>query len=438
LLRFFQPTPAAAVALTNPAEIAPAYRAWQMRVLFASIIGYATFYFVRKNLSIAMPAMEHSLGIQKANLGLFLTLHGLLYGVSKFANGFLADRSNARAFLVTGLVASAILNVMFGFSSAVVALGVIWMLNGWFQGMGFPPCARLITNWFPPRQLATKFSIWNSSHCIGGSLILILCGYLVGFGWRWCFWVPAGIAAVVAVFVWLNTPDTPPSVGLPEVEGTHNDAAEHRSQAEFRTFIAERVFKNKYIWLVSAANFFVYTVRYAVLDWGPTMLGETKHIHITHAGWMVATFEAFGLVGAIIGGRITDRFLGGRAVRVCVVYMILAGIAILVFWKVPVKSEVLTTVLLGLVGFFIYGPQCLLAVTAANLATKRAAATAVGLTSIFGYASTVLSGWGLGTLVQNYGWDAAFYVLVGATIVGTMLFIAAWPAKAHGYVETNS
>jgi len=141
MLRIFQPAPSAPVTLTDPAEVTKKYRYWQGRVLLASIIGYATFYFVRKNLSIAMPAMEHNLGIGKANLGLFLTLHGLLYGVSKFANGFLADRSNARAFLVTGLVASAVLNVMFGFSSAVVAFGVIWMLNGWFQGMGFPPCA---------------------------------------------------------------------------------------------------------------------------------------------------------------------------------------------------------------------------------------------------------------------------------------------------------
>ncbi len=425
MLRIFQPSPPAPVTLTEPAEIAERYRYWQWRVLLASIVGYATFYFVRKNLSIAMPAMEHNLGIGKANLGLFLTLHGLLYGVSKFANGFLADRSNARVFLVTGLVASALLNVMFGFSSAVVALGVIWMLNGWFQGMGFPPCARLISNWFPPKQLATKFSIWNSSHCIGGGLILILSGYLVGFGWRWCFWVPAGIALAVAVFLWFTTPDTPPSVGLPEVAGTRTEATR------------EGVFRNKYIWIVSAANFFVYTVRYAVLDWGPTMLGETKHIHIAHAGCMVAAFEACGLVGAIFGGWITDRFLGGRAVRACVVYMILAGISIAVFWKVPVRSEVLTTVLLGAVGFFIYGPQCLLAVAAANLATKRAAATAVGLTSIFGYASTVLSGWGLGKLVQTSGWDAAFQLLIAATVAGAMLFIAAWPAKAHGYEPTG-
>ncbi|MGH9819815.1 MAG: MFS transporter [Pyrinomonadaceae bacterium] len=423
--------------VTDPDKIARQYRYWQIRVLIATIVGYATFYFVRKNLSIAMPYMEED-GIDKIHLGLFLTMHGLIYGVSKFANGFLADRSSSRAFLVVGLIASAVMNVFFGFASAVLVLGIIWMFNGWFQGMGFPPCARLMTSWFPPKELATKFSIWNASHCIGGGLILIICSYLIyfGFGWRACFYIPAGIAVVSAVFVWFNTPDTPPSVGLPEIEGTHIEGSgPDASQAEFRAFVRRYVFGNKYIWLVSIANFFVYTIRFAVLDWGPTMLKQAKHIEITHAAGMVVAFEAFGLVGAVIGGRITDRFFGGRAVRVCLIYMVLACVAIVVFWKVPVQSELLTTAMLGSIGFLVYGPQCLLAVTAANLATKRAAGTAVGLTSIFGYLSTVVSGWGLGALVESYGWDAAFVVLIIAAIAGSLLFVAAWSAKADGYAD---
>src|SRR5437016_6265568 len=433
LLRTFRAAPPAEVQLTDPQVIARKYRYWQTRVLFSSIIGYATFYFVRKNLSIAMPFMEIGLGIQKSQLGLFLTLHGLLYGVSKFANGFFGDRANARALMVTGLAASAILNVAFGFSSGVMILGVIWMANGWFQGMGFPPCARLITHWFSPKQLATKMSIWNISHPIGGAVILILCGYLVVFGWRICFFVPAAIALVCAAFLWFTLPDTPPSVGLPEVEGTHHESQERESKENFKAFVIVHVFKNKYIWIVSIANFFVYIIRYAVLDWGPTMLTQAKHIKIGHAAWMVAGFEFGGLLGALFGGWITDRFLGGRAIRVCLIYMLLAGVSIFVFWKVSLQSELLMAGILAAAGFFIYGPQCLLAVTAANLATKRAAATAIGLTSIFGYASTVLSGWGLGALVQRYGWDVGFEGLIIVAAIGTLLFIAAWPAKAHGY-----
>ncbi len=433
LLQPFRPAPPAAVQITDPPVVARKYRYWQKRVLISSIIGYATFYFVRANLPIAMPIMERSLGIHKEQLGLFLTLHGLLYGVSKFGNGFLGDRANARTFMAFGLGASALMNVFFGFNSTVVVLGVIWMANGWFQGMGFPPCARLLTNWFPPKQLASRMSIWNTSHQIGGGLVAVLCGYLVVVNWRLAFFVPAAIAFGVVIFVWFTLPDTPPSLGLPEVAGTEGHSQRHESSAEFRRFVIDHVFRNKYIWIVSIANFFVYTLRYAIFNWGTTILWETKHVKITHAGWMLAAFEVSGAVGAISGGWITDKYLGGRAARACVAYMAMAGVSLFAFWKLPVQSELILTGLLGAAGFFIYGPQCLLAVAAANLATKRAGATAIGLTSIFGYASTVLSGWGLGALVQRYDWNAGFLGLIIAAAIGTLLFIAAWPAKAHGY-----
>lgn len=435
-LAIFRAAQPAATMLTDPAEIAAKYSRWQTRVLIFSIIGYATFYFVRKNLGIAYPLMGKALHIDKVAFGTFLTLHGVIYGVSKFLNGFLADRANARVFMAVALLASAVLNIFFGFSSAVVVFGLIWMLNGWFQGMGFPPCARLIANWFPPKELATKFSIWNMSHNIGSIGIVLLCGFLVSgtmfaANWRLCFFVPAVIAIVVAILLWLMLPDTPPSVGLPEVKG--GELPEANAHEDFKKFVFKQVFCNKYIWLLSTANFFVYTIRYAVFDWGATMLTESKHIQILHAAGMLAGFEVFGALGALFGGWLTDRYLGGRAARACVVYMALAGVSVLLFWKMQTHSQWVITGLLCAIGFFVYGPQCLLAIACANLATKRAAATAVGLTSIFGYASTTLSGWGLGYVVQHYGWNAGYAGLIGCAVIGTLLFICAWPAKADGY-----
>ncbi len=436
-LRLFEPAAPAAEPLTDPAAIQKNYRFWQRRVLLSSLIGYATFYFVRKNLSIAMPLMEHDLGLSKSSLGKFLTLHGLLYGVSKFANGVWGDRCNARAFMVVGLVASALMNLIFGFSSAVVTLGVVWMLNGWFQGMGYPPCARLMTHWFSPRTFATKMSIWNISHSLGAGLILILCGFLLApAGWRLCFFVPAAIALICSLYLWLTLPDTPPSVGLPEVEGTRTELPEPESGAEFRAFLMKAVFRNKDIWLLSIANFFVYILRYAVLDWGPTLLTQAKHSSIGNASLIVAAFEAFGVIGALLAGWLTDRVFGGRAMRIGVFYMVFASVSMFLFWKVAGQSPLWNTTLLCAAGFFIYGPQCLIGIAAAKLATKRAAATAVGLTGLFGYASTLLSGWGLGVVVEKHGWDAGFAGLIGVSVLGTLVFIAAWKAKAHGYAES--
>ncbi|MEA2711041.1 MAG: transporter, family, sugar phosphate sensor protein UhpC [Phycisphaerales bacterium] len=405
---------------------------YRPRILLWTIVGYAIFYFVRKNLSVAMPVMEAQLHITKSQLGLFLTMHGLLYGVSKFANGVLGDRCNARWFMAVGLVGSAILNICFGMSSTVIWLGIFWMANGWVQGMGFPPCARLLTHWFSPKELATKMSLWNTSHSLGAGAVVILCGYLVDHynNWRLCFFVPATIAIVVAVMLLIFLRDTPASVGLPEVEGTCDPGAPETAD---RTFLREKVFANRYIWILAGANFFVYTIRYSVLDWGPTLLKEAKGVTLAHAGWMVAAFEVAGVVGMLAAGWITDRLFGGRGARTCVICMICCAAAIILFWLVPSKQVLLSTATLMAAGFFIYGPQALVGIAVANLATKRAAATAVGLTGMFGYASGILSGWGLGALVERYNWNYGFAAMLVAAAIGTLLFILAWPAPRDGY-----
>src|SRR5262245_59014443 len=179
--------PPAAPLISDPGQVRRGYAYFQPRILIWTTIGYGAFYFVRKNLSVALPVMGKSLGIGKADLGLFLTLHGVLYGISKFANGVIVDRADGRKFMALGLAASAVINVGFVFCvglfdslpTTILVMGFVWTLNGWVQGMGFPPCARLLTHWFSPKELATKMSFWNASHSMGMAGVLILCGYLI-------------------------------------------------------------------------------------------------------------------------------------------------------------------------------------------------------------------------------------------------------------------
>ena len=173
------------------------YNYWQWRTLIILMIGYALFYFVRKNFSITMPALEAELGISKAKLGLFLTLNGVIYGISRFVNGFLADRVSRKRMMAAGLLLSAVVNILIGLSpemngifnfldaegkataGLVIFIGSLWLINGYTQGMGYPPCGSLMAHWIRPSELATKQSIWNSSHSIGAGLVALLCGTVI-------------------------------------------------------------------------------------------------------------------------------------------------------------------------------------------------------------------------------------------------------------------
>jgi sugar phosphate permease len=415
-------------------EVARDFRRWQYRILVTALIGYALYYFVRKNLSVAMPAMEKDLGITKTDLGLFLTLHGLFYGVSKFINGMFVDRLNARWFMAAGLAASALLNVAFGASSAVLPLGIFWTFNGWVQGFGFPPAARLMTHWFSPRELATKMSIWNVSHSIGAGGVFLLTGYLVGWGWRWCFYVPAGIALLGAVYLAIALRDSPESLGLPEVEGTAPTTGSDDEPVGLWPTLVRYVFSNPWIWLVSVANFFVYVVRYGLIDWGPSFLQQARELTPVQSTLVVTGIEVAGILGMVSCGWLTDRVFGGRGARTCLFYMVLCTVCLVAFQSLPPDAPfaVEAALLIG-AGFAMYGPQALIGIIGANLGTKKAAATAGGFTGMFGYFSTVVSGVGVGALVQEHGWNAGYNLFVASSIAGVLVFALCWKAPAHGY-----
>ena len=428
---------------------------WQRRVILYSAIGYAFFYLVRKNLSMAQAGMLEEGVISLEALGTIMTAHGLLYGASRFVNGFWADRVNARVFMVLGLVLSAVLNLLFGCVSLTVLFGAFWIVNGWTQGMGFPPCTKMLTHWIHPKELATKMSVWNASHSVGAVMALGLCSVLLGAGlnWRWCFWIPGVLALAAAALVFFMVRETPTEAGLEELEvgageggvevegegdGDGGVEGEGEGEGEVREVTnAERrrlVFGNKVIWIVSIANFFVYSVRFGFLDWGPTFLKQFKGIPVAKGGLMIIAFELAAVVGTVFAGWITDKVFKGRGQRTCVFCMLFAALFSFAFWLLSAGAPgwQATLILMG-AGFCIYGPQALAGIITANQATKEAAALATGFSGVCGYLSTTVSGIGLALVSKHFGWGVALAAIAALAVMGMVLFALAWCSPADGY-----
>lgn len=419
--------------IKDPAEINKKYKYWRIRTMYSMMAAYALYYFVRKNFSMAMPTFLDDMLYTKTDLGLLLSLFSILYGVGKLVNGLLADRANPRYFIAIGLIGSAVVNIFFGMSSELVLFGVFWTMNAWFQSMGWPPCARMLTHWYGPQELGTKWAIWNASHQIGGAGILILCGFLIEhYGWRSAFYVPAGLALIVAFMVIERLRDTPQSLGLPGIE-LHQGLVK-RSDSEllednassFKEILFKHVLKNKFVWYVAFANFFVYIVRMGIFDWAPTYLKEVKGSSLTGAGAKVASFEVAGIFGALIAGWLSDKVFKGRRGPVNVIFMLGLVFFLVYFWLIPPGHPWLDATALVAVGIVVYGPQMLVGVSAADFASKRAAATATGMTGLFGYLGTTICGVGTGLIVDRWGWNGGFMFFIGAAIIGTFFFMLTW------------
>jgi len=407
------------------------YPRFRWQILEATFIGYATFYLVRNNLPVVSKEMGQALGYSKGQIGDMLALTAVAYGLGKFLMGAWSDRSNPRYFMPAGLLLTAFCNFAFGcMGSYWVHLG-LWTLNGFVQGMGWPPCGRSLGHWYSMRERGTVFAFWNIAHNVGGGLTGLIAAYATAWmGWRYAFHVPGILAALCAVYLLLRLRDTPQSVGLPPIEEYKNDRpAGNTSAGErelgTRELLVHYVLRNKYLWLFAAANFFVYIARYSMLDWGPTYLKEVKRATLEGGGFSTAIFEFAGIFSTLLMGWLSDK-AGGRRGMVSLLCMlpVLAAFAG-ILWTPPGMLW-LDMTLFGVIGFFVYPPVMLLGVTGLDFTSKKAVGAGAGFIGLFGYLGRTVQGKGLGWIAERWGWDAALWSILGASLLAIVLLAWTW------------
>ena len=406
-------------------RIDPTYRRLRRDVFLGIFVGYAGYYLVRNNIALAIPDIlrEHP-EYSKAALGTALTGLSLAYGVSKFLMGSVSDKSNPKYFLPLGLLLSSAILAICGLVKAVYAsLFVIVMLqtvNGWVQGMGWPPCGKTMVHWFSTKERGLTVSVWNTSHNIGGALVanLALLGVTLFNDWGAKFYFNALIAAVIAVVAFLLLQDTPQSRGLPPIEEYKNDypsgySEAHEKNFTFKEIFLEHVLRNRYLWAIAFANAFIYFVRYGVVNWIPTYLETAKGFSFKQSsiGWSL--YEYAAIPGTIACGWISDKWFKARRAPATILFMGLTLVAVVVYWlnlKGPLWIDYAALIAIG---FLIYGPIMMIGLHALDLVPKKAAGTAAGFTGFFGYVfGSAIAGTGVGWIADHWGWDGVFKTMV--------------------------
>ncbi|HRT83888.1 MAG TPA: MFS transporter [Bacteroidales bacterium] len=480
IFKFFEPPKAK--PLLPEEKIASEYKRMRLKVFLGAFLGYAAYYLVRKNLALAIPGMikpleEGGLGYTKLELGIALSAIGIAYAFSKFIMGALSDRSDARKFLVVGLILSSALMMsvgLFSFATSSVAIIFIFMLIiGWLSGMGWPPCGRVMVHWFSQNERSFMMSIWNTSHTfgsgllgnlatagvalIGGLFVADVAGVTVVQSWRAVFVFPAAVAMIIAFFCWWALRDRPEACGLPPIDKYRNDYAivketKPSEKIPFKELFIKHIFANKILWLIAIANIFVYLVRYGIADWAPTYCQEAGLLTSEQSNLAFSLHNYAGIPGTIVCGLISSKLFKGRCAPANFIYMILVMLSVILYWKaVPAASfvsslfgssidttrVVIVYTALMLIGFFIYGPVALIGVQAVNLVSKNAAGTAAGFVGLFGYlfgdaflGKAVIGG----VASSSWGWNGAFWIFVIGSLLAAIFSATTWKREKEAYI----
>ena len=444
------------------------YKRLRWQVFIGIFIGYAGFYLVRKNLSMAVAPLG-KLGFNEAELGGAMAMNALAYGISKFVMASVSDRSNARRFLPLGLILSSIAMLFMivpvvaigpeNKGLAITLMGAFNFLVGWFQGMGWPPCGRVMTRWFSIKERGTWMSVWNCAHNVGGALVGPMAGYGALWFGHWFFGAneklyfligtyafPAAVAILIAIIAYVLIRDTPQSCGLPSIEKWSGSASKNYDEKKSEQSLSVKeifrtVLSNKFLWYIALANSFIYMVRYGCLDWAPKIL-DTQGADLKSAGWAYFAFEFAAIPGTIFCGWLSDKVFKGRRAMPTILFMAIIIAVIVVYWQFINNFWVVVGCLIA-IGFLIYGPVMLIGVQALDLAPKNAAGTAAGLTGFMGYVlgTSILANTVLGYVlkmakgIDGYNFTNYFLLLIGACVLA--IFFMALTFKEEQYLVAD-
>ncbi|EEJ54819.1 MFS transporter [Mobiluncus mulieris] len=419
-------------------EIAKKYPQLRRQVFMGIFLGYAAFYLIRNNISLVGPLLGEALNYDKVAVGIIANAVLISYGLSKFFMATLSDRSNARYFLPLGLALSAFTNLLIALAPwATASLGIfatVMFLNGWFQGMGWPPSGRSLVHWFSTSERGIMTAVWNCAHNVGGFFVGMIAAWglqITGDQWQSAFWANALVALVVAVVAFLMIRDTPESEGLPPIEEYRNDPAkveavdEELKSLSYWTIIFRHVLTDRVVVLLAVCNIFVYSMRYGVLNWIPFYLEEKHHLQLASGIAGFSLYELSGIAGTLLCGIVADKVFKGWRSGAGLLFLGLTGVFIVIYWLLPVGTNfyVLMAVI-SCIGALIYGPVMLIGLQAIDLSPRNVAGTAAGFTGLFGYllGATIASS-GMGVIAHQLGWNAYFIVLIVVSVLAVLLML---------------
>ena len=417
------------------------YERKRWAVFLTLIIGFGFFYTCRLSFSVAKKPMLDAGILDPVQMGIIGAVLLYVYAIGKFVNGLLADYANIRKFMSIALFCSAILNLIFGFTSLFVLFVIIWALNGWFQSIGSAPSVVSICQWFSNKERGTRYGIWAGAHNLGEGLTFVGTSFLISMmGWRWGFIGPGIVCLLVSSIMFFNLADRPQTYGLPNVADYKKDYSAGKPLNESTGKLQRMVLKRPIIWILGLSSALMYVCRYGIHSWGPLYLQEVKDYSIVESGVIIGANTVVGLLGAVTSGLISDKFFHSRRNIPTLLYGILLTGSLTMLMLVPPGHRWLDSIAIGGFEFAIGGLIVFLAgLIAVDVMPKKAAGAVKGLIGLFSYLGAATQDWISGFLIDsgkivtgsetNYNFDKVFYFWIGASVVSLLLACFAWNIK---------
>lgn len=361
------------------------------------------------------------LGWRKTDLGILTGAMFWAYGIGQFVNGRLSEIVGPAKFVVASVILSIAANLAMPFQTSLMAMAIIWGMNGYFQSMAWTPGVAILTRWWPgsTRGFATGFAHAFSGFGQVAAILAVALGFsaMPSLGWKSAFYVPAVFPAValVAYLVWAHT--SPSKIGLAEY--TEEDPGLAKSEVEMRKIVDARGKLYPYRYVLSNGQFIVWVViafitglaRYGLVTWVPLYFIDKYDVSVT-SGLLGAVSLPVGMgIGTFVVPWLTDKWCPDNRLPAVISSALAGAVSIGGFLFLDPTcgwQMVCAQLLLFVAGFCIYAINGTAWAYATDIGGRVFSATSSGVLNFAAYMGAAAQSFVYGFLLDKIGWYSVF------------------------------
>lgn len=399
----------------------------------------------RYNLPLASDAIRNQYGFSLAQIGDIISTTTLAYAFGQIINGLITDRIGGKRAMLIGAAGTVIMNFLFGVASFMSLLGLfiaIRGVDGYLQAFGAPGMVKMNAAWFAHRERGRFSGIFGFMINLGRFGInslgpALLAGFTIlglmsipPLHWRWLFWAPSIICAVVATGMALTVKETPEEAGW---VGVIADDTGHDTEGVRATF--RQVFRatvtNPVVWVTACAYACTGAVRSSVDYWWPIYIKDAYQLdfHTARFKYLGFLIPLVGSTGSLVAGYVSDIvFKGRRAPVAAMLYFLQTGFILLAAQFHTPDSAILFFVLIS---FAVNSTHSILGAAAPmDIGGRRFAGFVFGVIDSFQYFGASLAGHFLGKLLDK-SMSNYFYFMVPFGLIGGVLMLSILGKVTH-------
>lgn len=395
---------------------------WLMLLSFG--ITYLFFYNGRQNINLVMTQMAEELGSSTAALGVVSSALFWCYAFGQLINGRLGAYFGYKRFMIFGIVASAVINVIISFQNSIPVIAVLWGLNGFFQSTVWANGLGVLNKWWPKEKrgfasgLTTAFS--GMAQVVTYLTILLCMDWNPEWGWRAAFRYPMIPMLLMLIAFTAFFKEKPEDVSLapfeePDVKASERDELLDTKIEENGYFYPYKVvFTEPKVLVFCLISAIAGIGRYGLLTWIPTYFTEALGLSIKDGIFSSILLPVGQACAMFLFPLITDKVFKGKREPMLILASIIAFFGMLCFPLI--KSQVPASIMLFVLGVFAMVTGVIWAI-AGDIGGRAFSSTIVGVFDWAVYMGAAIQALIFGFVKDTFGWTAIFVTIACLYII---------------------